>query len=98
MINSARYYPSLMSSIYYGGLRFLSEFKLIKQYISHIGDIKVCNIVINCQNIAIVRQINSKSPSKPLLKNQEKQGSLSSLIDDIAYVASNSTSAAALNW
>lgn len=104
IINSARYYPSLMSSINYGGLRFLSEFKLIKQYISLIGDIKLCNIVINCQNIAIVQKINSRkknsseSPTKPLLKTQAKQGSLSCLVDNIAYVASNSTSNTALNW
>lgn len=90
MINSAKYYPSLMSSINYGGLRFLSEFKLIKQYMSYIGDIKLCNIVINCQNIAINRQ-----NSKFLI---DKHGSLSSLIDNINFVASASTSPTSLNW
>jgi predicted dehydrogenase len=54
MINSAHYYPSLMSSISYGGLKYLSEFKLIKQYLKMIGDIKCCNITVNCRNIAQV--------------------------------------------
>jgi len=93
MINSARYYPSLTSSINYGGLRFLSEFKLIKQYMSYIGDIKLCNIVINCQNISIARGHNNDNNS-----SNKIQDSLTNLIDNIALVASHSTSGTASNW
>lgn len=61
MIHSARYYPSLISSIGYGGLKYLPEFKYLKEYLSLIGDVKSCNININCQNLAIVRHENSAS-------------------------------------
>jgi predicted dehydrogenase len=59
MINSAYYYPSLMSSISYGGLKYLSEFKLIKQYLKMVGDIKCCNITVNCRNIAQVHEYSN---------------------------------------
>lgn len=99
MINSARYYPSLMSSINYGGLRFLSEFKLIKQNLSQIGDVKLCNIVINCQNIALLRQQQQQKQQNENQNSKSNQnGSLTNLIDNIAYVASASTSPMSLNW
>jgi hypothetical protein len=59
MINSARYYPSLISSISYGGLKFLPEFSLLKESLPLIGDIKFCNIIINCQNLAVIRHEKS---------------------------------------
>lgn len=59
MIHSARYYPSLISSIGYGGLKYLPEFKYLKEYLFLVGDVKSCNININCQNLAIVRHENS---------------------------------------
>ena len=74
MINSARYYPSLMSSISYGGYKYLPEFKLIKESLPLIGEIKCCNININCQNMAAFRQNKSVQPLD----------SLSSVIDSIA--------------
>ena len=52
MINSARYYPSLTASICYGGFKYLSEYKLVKHSMGLIGEIRVCNVIINCQNIA----------------------------------------------
>ena len=86
MINSARYYPSLMASISYGGLKYLSEYKLIKNSMSLIGDIKVCNVIINCQNIALSRRGHIPSNCS------------SSIIDTIATIASSTTSPASLNW
>ena len=59
MINSAHYYPSLISSIAYGGLKYLPDFRTLKECLSLIGDIKFCNIIINCQNLAVVRHENS---------------------------------------
>ena len=87
MINSARYYPSLMSSINYGGYKYLSEFKLIKESLPFIGEIKCCNININCQNIAAFRQNKSFQP----------QDTLSNVIDSIA---SNNmlTHSSCTNW
>lgn len=67
MINSARYYPSLISSICYGGFKYLSEFDLIKYYIKLIGDVKVCNINIECQNIAQnIKNVNNESDNSRL--------------------------------
>lgn len=59
MINSARYYPSLISSVLYGGLKYLPEFQILKDNLSLLGDIKFCNIIINCQNLTVVRHENA---------------------------------------
>lgn len=96
MINSARYYPSLVSSISYGGLKYLSEFKLLKQSIPLIGDIKLCNILINCQNLALAR--NSSYNSFKQDSTSQRHESMSSLIDSIAYLASSTSSSASINW
>ncbi len=64
MINSARYYPSLISSVSYGNLKYLPEFTLLKESLPLIGGIKFCNIIINCQNLAVIRHENSAQNSK----------------------------------
>jgi hypothetical protein len=51
MINSAYYYPTLISSINYGGLRYLDEFKLMKKSLNYVGEVKLCNINISCKNL-----------------------------------------------
>ena len=101
MINSARYYPSLLSSISYGSLHYLTEFKQIKQSIPLIGEIKLCNIVINCQNIAVTKQqltkdsVNSNKTSN-VTNFRQRQGSLTNVIDNLSCVASSSSST--INW
>jgi hypothetical protein len=82
MINSARYYPSLISSICYGGFKYLCEFDLIKHYLTLIGDIKVCNINIECQNIAQnVKIVNNESNDAHKSCQKESASSLNWLID-----------------
>ena len=115
MIGSAYYYPSLFSSCCFGGLKYLNEFRLIKQSMGLVGDVKLCNIVINCQNIALLRSVGGKQQRKKTTdsdaqqkssladgsnssSSRQRQGSLSSLIDSIALIASSSTSSTSLNW
>jgi hypothetical protein len=74
IINSARYYPSLMSSISYGGLKYLAEFKTLKQSLPLVGDIKCCNIHINCQNLAVARN-NLLQKSKNEQQQQQQHSS-----------------------
>lgn len=103
MIQSARYYPSLMSSVNYGGLKYLGEFRLLKQSMPLIGELKVCNINITCQNLAVARGLMYKrhqdaaaptasAPSSTTLS------SISTLIDHIATLAASSNAGASLNW
>jgi predicted dehydrogenase len=104
MINSARYYPSLMSSISYGGLKYLNEFKLLKQSLQLVGQIKSCNIVVNCQNLALTRNnllTKSKTDNASVTdfkKEHQRSGSISSLIDNINLAASQSQSSESINW
>ena len=107
MIGSARYYPSLMSSVSYGGLKYLSEFRALKHSLSLIGEVKCCNVHISCQNLALARnhQINkSKSElaattaNSSLNSQHQRSSSISSLIDSINQAAASSQSATALNW
>jgi hypothetical protein len=103
MIQSARYYPSLMSSVNYGGLKYLAEFRLVKQSLPLIGELKVCNINISCQNLAVARGLMYKK-QHPNSQQESQQipasasSSISNLIDHIAILASGSNASASLNW
>ncbi|CAF0733516.1 unnamed protein product [Brachionus calyciflorus] len=94
MIVSARYYPCLMSSIFYGGLKYLSEYKLIKKNLCLIGDIKVCNISISCQSLVMAR---SKMYNR--LKDEKQDlDCLSTLIDKIILASCSTSSSESINW
>ena len=60
MINSAYYYPTLISSINYGGLRYLDEFKLMKKSLNHVGEVKLCNINISCTNLVGIHECSDE--------------------------------------
>lgn len=113
MIQSARYYPSLMSSVNYGGLKYLAEFRLLKQSLPLIGELKVCNVNISCQNLAMARSLmykkqqqqqqqnhhnNNDSTSFPHMSSSSSSSSISNLIDHIAMMASGNNASASLNW
>jgi hypothetical protein len=51
MLASAQYFPKLMSSVFYGGLNNLSEYVQMKNSFPLVGDIKLCNITVNCKNL-----------------------------------------------
>jgi hypothetical protein len=97
-----------MSSISYGGLKYLAEFRTLKQALQLVGDIKCCNIVINCQNLVLARNNllqkskNEQQPSTSTNSTQQishqRSSSISSLIDNINLAASCSQSSTALNW
>lgn len=88
MINSAHYYPSLINGCEYGGIRYLAEFKLVKQSLSLIGDIKLCNIVINCQSL-----INNKGSS-----NENTSSSKTSQQKNGNFMDNSFTSPSSINW
>lgn len=95
MIQSARYYPSLMSSVNYGGLKYLAEYRLLTQSLPLIGELKVCNVNISCQNLALARnQLYKKQQETPYIQ----PSSISNLIDHIAMLASGNNANASLNW
>lgn len=107
MIQSARYYPSLMSSVNYGGLKYLAEFRLLKQSLPLIGELKVCNINITCQNLAMARNLmykkqqhheSSTSSFPHMSTSSSSSSSISNLIDHIAIMASGNNASASLNW
>lgn len=105
MIQSARYYPSLMSSVNYGGLRYLAEFRLLKQSLPLIGELKVCNISISCQNLAMARSLMYKKHQNLLNESISQSqipaassSSISNLIDHIAAIASANNAGESLNW
>lgn len=110
MIQSARYYPSLLSSVNYGGLKYLAEFRLLKQSLPLIGELKVCNINISCQNLAMARSLlykkqqqqahdsSTSAGSFPQVVSSSPSSSISNLIDHIAIMASGNNASASLNW
>ncbi|RNA40820.1 glucose-fructose oxidoreductase domain-containing 1 [Brachionus plicatilis] len=94
MIVSARYYPCLLSSICFGGLRYLKEYTSLKNKLNLIGDIKVCNITINCHNIVMARNQMHQS-----LSNKKFQlDILSEIVDKINLNVSSTSAPGSVNW
>jgi hypothetical protein len=108
IINSSCYYPSLLSSISYGGLRYLPEYRLIKQSLHLVGNVRLCNVIINCQNIAMFRSLeqNDNDRSTAAAYDQltesankmSKHSSTENLIDSLAHMASSTASPTSVNW
>lgn len=94
MIVSARYYPCLLSSMCFGGLRYLKEYNTLKSKLSLIGEIKVCNVSINCHNIVIARsQMHQKLSNKNF-----KLDILSEIIDQINLNVYSTSAPGSVNW
>ena len=94
MIVSARYYPCLLSSICFGGLRYLKEYNTLKSKLSQVGEIKVCNVTINCNNIVIARsQMHQKLSNKKF-----ELDILSEIIDQINLNVYSTSAPGAVNW
>lgn len=106
MINSARYYPSLVSSVFYGGVKYLAEFRALKQALSLLGDLKCCQVHITCQNLALARQTllarsdhsTTSTSGHNHQSNHQRSASISSLIDSINLAAASSQSSTSINW
>lgn len=94
MIISARYYPCLLSSIYYGGLRYLKEYTTLKSKLNLIGEIKVCNITVNCRNLVMARNQMHKN----LINKKIKIDNISEIIDKINLNISSTSSPGSVNW
>ena len=61
MIYSAYYYPTLLSSVSFGGLRYLNQFKLVKEILKCFDGVKLCNVTINCNNLILSNNSNKLS-------------------------------------